>query len=142
MFSLFPRIILRALLDFDGWCSYISSLIFHRHYEIKGKCLQCGNCCQNIAIYLSDGFWMYPQLKKLVIRWYEWLYHFNFKQEEPQHKVLIFSCQYLQNQTCRIYHWRPYICRKYPLPRYFEKPSFLDSCGFKTELKKFKQKLK
>lgn len=128
------RFFLRLLRDIDGFFSTVTAGLFKKNYKIAGACKKRGVCCQNIAIYLSDGFWKYPLLKMLAISWYQFVYNFSYKGFEPNHKVIVFSCNYLKNNgTCGIYKTRPFICRNYPVVRFFEKPELLPGCGYKIQ---------
>ncbi len=124
------RTLCRFIRDFDGLFSTISFKLFKTRYKIKGNCKQCGNCCTKIAIYLSNGFWEYPFLKKLAIKWYTFTYNFQLIDQDPELKIIIFKCNYLKNQKCSIYFRRPFICRNYPEVRYFDEPVFLPECGY------------
>ncbi|MFA5879354.1 MAG: YkgJ family cysteine cluster protein [Candidatus Margulisiibacteriota bacterium] len=129
---LFLRKICRFISDFDGFFTTYTSRIFKTRYKLIGECNQCGVCCTKIAIYLSNSFWQYPMLKKFAINWYSFTYNFTFVWEEEDLRIIVFKCNYLNNSKCGVYKKRPYICRNYPLVRYFEEPIFLPECGFKT----------
>ncbi len=136
------RFLLRLLRDIDDLFSELAAKLFKTQYELSGSCKKRGICCQNIAVYLSPAFWKYPALKYLARRWYEFIYSFELKAERPDYDVLIFTCNYLQNDgKCSIYAQRPLICRKYPAPRYFGQPELLPGCGYQLELRKQKKRL-
>jgi len=131
------RFLLIIIRDIDGACSYYSrkfcNLFFKPRYEIIGNCNLCGTCCKGLAIYLSEGFWKYPLLKNLAIKWFAFLYHFQVINQYEKERVLLFRCLFLQENKCSVYKRRPFICRQYPLPRYFEKPKFIPNCGFSAQ---------
>jgi len=129
------RRICRLISDFDGFFSTYTEKIFKTRYKLNGKCKQCGICCTKIAIYLSNSFWHYPWLKKFAIKWYSFTYNFDFVWEEADLKIIVFKCNYLKNNKCSIHKTRPYICRNYPMLRYFEEPQFLPDCGFTCSLR-------
>jgi hypothetical protein len=128
------RFFLRLLRDIDGLFTFLASKPFRKKYQITGACKKRGVCCQNIAIYLSDGFWQYPFLKALATWWYTFVYNFSFKGNEAAHRVIIFKCNYLQKDgSCGIYRRRPFICRNFPAVRFFQKPTLLPGCGYKVK---------
>jgi hypothetical protein len=131
---LFLRWILRAIRDIDGRLSTFAGKLFPTEYEIVGACKKRGVCCHQIAIYLSNGFWKLPLLRRMTRRYYEFVYNFSMIREENDLKVQVFRCNYVQpDGTCGIYHSRPHICRNYPQARYFGKPTFLPGCGYSTQ---------
>ncbi|RAP32880.1 hypothetical protein DID77_03955 [Candidatus Marinamargulisbacteria bacterium SCGC AG-439-L15] len=129
------RTLLRLIRDIDGWLSYFMSRFFTSQYKLEGTCLKRGVCCQNIAIYLHSRFWSYQILKKMVILWYQFVYSFTYKSEDPSSQIILFSCQYLKNNRCQIHWRRPVICRRYPQPRHFGRPILLPGCGYKINPK-------
>jgi len=66
------------------------------------------------------------------MHWYRWVYHFTATREDRASQVVVFSCGYLKGDVCGIYRWRPVMCRRYPQPRYFGKPTFLPGCGYQS----------
>ena len=124
------RTVLRLIRDIDGVFTYLTQLPIQSRYQIGGSCKKRGVCCQRIAIYLSSSFWRHPFLKSLVIYWYEFVYNFTFLEDDIEHRVILFKCNYLRDNKCQIYWKRPLICRSYPKPRFFSKPEFLPGCGY------------
>jgi len=124
------------LAYFDGICCFFSKKIlaffFKPMYHLAGTCKKDGTCCTKIAIYLSDSFWVYPLLRKIAIFWYQFVYNFSYTGDQTRYKIILFSCNYLQNNKCSIYKLRPFICRAYPELSFFKKPIFLKNCGFKA----------
>ena len=135
---LFSRFILRLIRDIDGVFTYLSTFFLKSRYTFTGKCKKRGICCTKIAIYLSEGFWASPLLTKLAIRWYTFVYSFELIGKEPAFRILIFRCRYLKNNRCSIHWRRPYICRNYPMTRYFSKPTVLPGCGYQIKKKNIK----
>lgn len=129
------RTCLRMIRDLDGLLSYLCHQLYKKPYRLQGMCKKRGICCQNIAIHLSNSFWQIPTLKSLAKTWYTFVYHFQFTQENSRHRVLLFSCRYLnKHNQCDIYFKRPFICRGYPASvRYFERPTLLPGCGYKLQ---------
>ncbi len=130
--SLFFRILLRIPADIDGYLSWAASRIFHSEYRVIGTCQRRGVCCRNLAVRLSPSFWRWPLLRRLLIVWYRGVYRFAATREDPTSQVVVFACGYLQGDRCSIYRWRPVMCRRYPQPRYFGKPTFLPGCGYQA----------
>ena len=131
------RTLCRLIRDMDGLFTYLASKPFKKQYQIQGACKKRGVCCKNIAIYLSNGFWEYPLLKAIAKGWYLFVYNFSFKGQEPDHKIILFKCNYLTKEgTCGIYKRRPFICRNFPEVRFFQKPILLPGCGYKVKSKK------
>ncbi|MFT5170914.1 MAG: hypothetical protein ACI9BD_000686 [Candidatus Marinamargulisbacteria bacterium] len=134
--SILFRTSLRLIRDLDGLFSYFSAKVLKPKYEITGACKKRGVCCRNIAIYLSPSFWKYPLLVKLAVRWYTYVYNFSIIGQDPDLNVVLFSCNFLKDNTCTIYWKRPFICRNYPKPnRLFEKPTFMPGCGYRAFLR-------
>lgn len=127
---------LRAIRDIDGFFSTYTRRIFPQKFTLSGRCRQDGRCCQCIAIYLSDEYWQSARLKRWIVLWYEFVNNFEFLQEEADLQYLVFRCHYSKNGHCQIYWRRPFLCRNYPLRRYFDEPIFLPDCGFSARCKR------
>lgn len=132
------RFLLRLIRDIDGLFTYLTTFFLKSRYTFTGQCKKRGVCCKNIAIYLSQGFWDSVLLTKLAIWWYTFVYSFELISTEPSHRILVFRCNYLKNNSCSIYRRRPFICRNYPMARYFSKPNILPGCGYNIILNKKK----
>ena len=126
------RILLRIITDIDGYLSWGASRLFRSEYKVTGTCQRRGVCCRNLAVQLSPSFWKWPILRVVIINVYKWVYNFTATREEASSQVVVFSCGYLKGDTCSIYKWRPVMCRRYPQPRYFGRPTFLPGCGYQA----------
>lgn len=124
------RICLRVIADADGYLSWGASKIFRSEYKVIGTCQRRGVCCRNLAVHLSPSFWRWPVLRVMIIAWYKQVYNFRAIREDESSRVVVFSCAYLKGDDCSIYKWRPVMCRRYPQPRYFGRPTFLPGCGY------------
>ena len=129
------RFFLRMIRDFDGFFSSIISKVYPKPYSITGKCKKRGICCRNIGIQLSDGLWEYTYYKSFVRRWYEFVYNFEYIGSDNDDQFLLFKCRYLKDNMCSIHKRRPYICRNYPLQRYFKQPKLIPGCGYRVKQK-------
>ncbi|NDC82600.1 hypothetical protein EB093_02910 [bacterium] len=125
------RSVLRLFRDIDGGISRLMGRLFPTQYIVKGQCKRRGICCHHIAVALHHTVWSRPALVEIIRRYYIFVYNFSSLDDDPRHRVLVFKCNYLtDNGQCGIYTRRPPICRRYPQPRYFGKPSFLPGCGY------------
>lgn len=130
------RFFCRVIRDIDGLFSTLSRLLFLKKYHIEGSCKKRGVCCKGLAIHFSDSFWRYPLLKDIGKWWYTFVYNFQHLYEVENEQVMIFKCNYLTSDNkCSIHFRRPFICRNYPMVRYFSKPSFLPGCGYRLKEK-------
>ncbi len=126
-FVLVIRTLLRCIRDIDGLLTAVISRLFKRSYQVSGSCKKRGICCQNIAIGI------HPRLKKIkqwIVKYYEFVYNFQFITYLERDNVLLFRCLYLKNNLCQIHWKRPYICRQYPHHRLFHTPSTMPGCGY------------
>ena len=125
------RGLLRLIRNIDGRLSGIASKLFPSEYRIEGTCKKRGVCCHQIAIHLSKEFWKIDQLRRWSQKYYEFVYNFRLIREESDMNVQVFRCNYVKTDgQCGIYSKRPAICRNYPQPRYFGRPTFLPGCGY------------
>ena len=108
-----------------------------RKNKITGKCSKCGNCCRNIR---AKGLKNEKDLKfmQFIFPWYKYFYISNI----DDNGELILSCKHLkEDNTCKIYNFRPLICRKYPKSAVIGNYELPDNCGFKITSLKFKDYL-
>ncbi len=127
------RTVIRFFRDMDGLMTLVVRFIFPPIHKVEGACKQRGVCCQNIAIYLNARFWRQPRYKYWAMKWYEFVYHFDFMGENEMDQVLIFRCRYLKDRKCSIHYRRPFICRFYPLVRFFDQPKMAPGCGYRLK---------
>jgi hypothetical protein len=124
------RAVLRLILDLDDVLTLAFSRLLKTEYEMKGSCKQRGVCCENIGVGLTPLLWNWPKLRYTIGKWYCFVYNFSLVGENEDKRVLVFRCHYLKNKLCSVYNTRPFLCRNYPKPRFFGKPTVLPGCGF------------
>ena len=126
------RFILFFLL-LDNFVVQSLKKLFPHAYRIKGKCKMCGQCCEEILLKMTPRQMNSKFFRDLVVRWLSWLYGFIFIRYDTERYYLVFTCRHRGGQgKCQNYVWRPNICRNYPLVDYFDKPVFLEGCGFSS----------
>lgn len=105
------------------------------NYWRKGKCNQCGQCCRTITLRYPDKLLTteaeFEQLKKVLPRFEQ--FHLS---DRADNGVLLFTCEFLKDNKCSLYHLRSLYCRFYPhfsnkFIKMGGKP--LASCGFYYE---------
>ena len=112
--------------------------LFPTRYKIVGSCKTCGNCCQVIRLHISPNFLGSKLITDLVVRWISWIFNFYLIEIDYKYQALVFGCYDLgEDGKCKVYRWRPGICRNYPLLDYFKEPVFLPGCGFKAKVSLF-----
>lgn len=124
------RTLLRIVRDVDGLLSTVAGRVFKSNYHIGGACKQRGACCKNLGIWMRPESASSPIVLALVKWWYEFVYHFTCKGLDESGHVMMFSCRYLKHNKCSIHWRRPFICRNYPMVRYFDRPVMLPGCGY------------
>lgn len=107
-------------------------------YEIEGKCLKCGKCCNHM--YSFDTYnhkdfklmqFLYPAYKRFYIK------------GEDKLGNLIFACKYVTNDgLCSVYNKRLAMCKRYPVKRIKYPADMPDGCGFRVIKKTFQEYLK
>lgn len=104
-------------------------------FKKQGNCLKRGNCCHYILIPEAKGllgrvfyFW-----NTQILGFYRRTAHVH---ESEGKKIYVMGCRYLNKDgSCRHYHLRPIVCRKWPLIEYFGVPRILKGCGFSAKIK-------
>lgn len=149
------------------WFSYFKNRFASSRYVVKGKCKQCGMCCENILFSDEKGyiktFEQFENLKKRNLRYHHFFIHGKmdnspgngdgcFKQEDfenptNQAGALLFKCKSLnEHRKCKHYFLRSICCRDYPaIDKTFisHGGQTLDGCGFYFDIdKKFSEYLK
>ena len=119
-------------------------------YVVKGKCKQCGKCCESILFSNENGYIKTEEDFKLLQKKHL-VYNFFYKngivkgEGEDIEDALLFKCKFLKNKKCSIYWFRPIFCRDYPAinPKFIEMGGVtLDNCGYYFEPdKKFSEYL-
>jgi len=117
---------------------FLSNFVPERvSYEITGECKKCGKCCNHmysVDTYTEKEFkimqFLFPTYKRFYIKG---------KDEEGN---FIFACKLVTPEgLCSDYKHRPRMCRKYPAKRIFYPGQLHDSCGYKVNIKTFKDYL-
>ncbi len=103
-------------------------------YEITGECKKCGKCCN--YMYSKDTYtekefkimqMIYPKYKRFYIKG---------KDEEGN---LIFACKLVTPEgLCSDYKHRLRMCKNYPAKRIGYPAKLHEGCGYKVNVKKFK----
>ena len=107
-------------------------------YEITGECRKCGQCCNymySIDTYTEKEFkimqFLYPKYKRFYIKG---------KDEEGN---LIFACKMVTPEgLCSDYKNRLRMCKNYPARRISYPGKLHQGCGYKVNVKTFKDYLK
>lgn len=125
----FFRFLFLPFIWLDLVAQKIASCIIRPPFKKGGSCLQRGNCCHYILMEKPKGFF-----GKLHYFWQTEINGFYKRQLsvfEDRQEMLVMGCRYLKkNGRCGIYHFRPMICRKWPIIEAFAKPRILKGCGY------------
>lgn len=98
-------------------------------YVMKGRCKKCGKCCNLLAIQYPNFLNRFPRLLNTTIKWHQLRYNFLYLNKEGNY--LLYQCNYPRpDGTCRIYRFRPRLCREYPRLKLYGRPPTHVSCGF------------
>jgi len=106
-------------------------------YEITGKCLKCGKCCNHMYsydTYTEKEFkimqFLFPTYKRFYIK------------GKDREGNLIFACKLVtKDGLCSVYKKRPKMCRKYPAKRILYPAGMHKGCGYKVNIKTFEDYL-
>ena len=140
MQSWYVNYMLRKLvLTFILADNYLSNLVrkpFKTQWTLEGKCKKCGKCCRDIGLTISPKLLKSRFTTEIVIRWVSWVFDFYLKHIQYDSCLLVFGCKN-QNPdgSCKVYKWRPNICRNYPIVDYLDKPVLYDFCGYRAKLR-------
>lgn len=129
------------------YLKFIYNSVFYKpKYVLKGECKKCGKCCKNIVFFaynipIKEEI-VFEELKQKNKRMN--LFYPNGKNE---HGELLFRCKFLDdNNRCKVYFFRSFYCRKYPMVKSLLNGKLLtprEDCGYKIEpVKKFEDFLK
>ncbi len=108
-----------------------------QNYKITGKCRKCGKCCKEIRAYgLKNEKNL--QIMRFIFPWYRMFYITG----RDNNNEIILSCKFLSsNGKCKIYPFRPLLCRNYPAKSINFNTEMIDGCGFEVVKKQFKDYL-
>ena len=106
-------------------------------YEITGKCLKCGKCCNymySVDTYTEEEFKfmqkLFPKYKRFYIK------------GKDEFGNFIFACKFVTKEgLCSDYKNRPRMCRKYPAKRINYPAKLHEGCGYKVNIKTFEDYL-
>jgi Fe-S-cluster containining protein len=114
-----------------------------KRYIRMGKCKGCGRCCQEIYVRHESNFIQDEETfnrLKCFHPFYSYL-----KVYGKTETGLVFECTKLDKTTnkCKIYWFRPMICKMYPLEEIFMLGGVIsDDCGFRFKpIEKFEDVL-
>ena len=125
------RELVRAFILLDLGATALVRKLCRPRFVLLGQCHQCGVCCQQILAapprFVRNTFLLKPFL------WYHQAIHSFREVGRGPDDVIILSCGRLSPEgRCRIYRFRPLLCRNYPELPFFEAPRLLPGCGFYT----------
>ena len=118
---------------------FLSNFVPERvSYEITGECKKCGKCCNHmysVDTYTEKEFkimqFLFPSYRRFYIKG---------KDEDGN---FVFACKLVTPEgLCSDYKHRPRMCRKYPAKRIFYPGKLHDGCGYKVNVKTFKDYMK
>ena len=107
-------------------------------YEITGQCKKCGRCFNymySVDTYTEKEFkimqFLFPKYKRFYIK------------GKDEYGNFIFACKLVTKEgLCSDYKNRPAMCRNYPVKKLYFPAKLHDGCGYKVNIKTFKDYLK
>lgn len=129
------RLIFLPFILLDLTAQRVARLLIRPPFKQEGSCLKRGNCCHYILLPKPKGGlgWLFYFWSTQVLGFYP---RSRQPYESEGKEVLVMGCRYLQpNGSCRHYHLRPTVCRKWPMIEYFGLPRLLKGCGFTASLR-------
>lgn len=116
----------------DRAAQKIARMIIRPPFKRAGSCNKRGNCCYYILFKKHRRF-----LNAIFMFWSREINGFYQRDPEPQifdgKPWYVMGCRYLKkNGSCGHYHYRPSICRSWPIIDHFGYPKILKGCGFKV----------
>ena len=107
-------------------------------YEVTGKCLQCGRCCN--YMYSFDT---YTEKEFKIMQFFFPTYRRFYIKGKDEEGNFIFACKLVTSDgKCSVYERRPVMCRNYPAKRILYPAKLHDGCGYKVNVKTFEDYLK
>ena len=102
-------------------------------YEITGKCLKCGKCCNymySFDTYSEKEFkimqFLFPAYKRFYIK------------GKDENGNFIFACKYVtENGLCSVYEKRLPMCKEYPASKIYYPAGLHEGCGYSIKKKSF-----
>jgi len=106
-------------------------------YEITGKCLKCGKCCNHMYSYDT-----YTEKEFKIMQFLFPTYQRFYIKGKDTEGNLIFACKLVtEDGLCSVYKKRPRMCRKYPAKRILYPAGMHEGCGYKVNIKTFEDYL-
>ncbi|MCP5467933.1 MAG: YkgJ family cysteine cluster protein [Deltaproteobacteria bacterium] len=129
----------------DRLAAHLFRIKQRSEYLRQGSCQKTGQCCQALAIEVPRSFMKREKLLHWVKRWCKSIYNFHYLGTINEN-WLVFECHYLSDEnTCRIYPFRPKLCREFPQTTLWGKGNLHKGCGFwflkRTDQGSFQEKL-
>lgn len=126
------RTLILPFLLLDLCAQSLARKIIRPPYRKEGHCYQRGNCCHYLLIPEPKGL-----LGRFFFFWCTQINGFYLRQAKPidceGEKMCLMGCRYLKKDgRCAHYHYRPAICRQWPIIEYFGPPRILKGCGFRA----------
>jgi Fe-S-cluster containining protein len=138
------KILVYPFMIFDLFIRRCMSFFISTNYSLKGDCIQCGKCCEEILIEWPKYLDYIPFLKSLYSWWLRdingFYFFYNEFEEIDEQQFRTVKCRYLSNNKCRHYFLRPMICRQYPKMDHFKYPHLFEKCGYRVVLHKKRKK--
>lgn len=110
----------------------IARSIIRTPFKREGSCKRRGNCCHYVLFQYSTNL-----IGRFFYFWYTQVHGFYLRYKDTQvyegKKMYVMGCRYLQKDgSCKEYHLRPLICRKWPIVEHFGYPKILKGCGYRS----------
>ena len=110
--------------------------ILKRKYYRKGKCAQCGCCCENIYVRHHGNVIQNQEEFEKIKKTDDYSFYKHITVTNKDDFGLVFSCDKFDktNRLCTDHKNRPSICKNYPSEEIFSFGAQLqDKCGYKFE---------
>lgn len=106
------------------------------HYQIRGECNKCGDCCKDLNIK-SKGKWISTDQEFLDLLTEDPEYEKMIPIGRRSNGYLIFKCEWLKDDnTCKDHENRLSICRTFPHTEIFKEGAILpENCSYEIHHK-------
>lgn len=131
------RALILPFLLLDLSMQKIARKIIKPPFRQIGACKKRGNCCQYILLKEPKGLF-----GKLDLFWNTEINGFYLRGRQTYEcegeRMVLMGCRYLKKDgSCGHYHFRPLICRQWPIIEHFGFPRLLKGCGFRAVSKDY-----
>lgn len=107
-------------------------------YDVTGECKKCGKCCNymySMDTYTEKEFkimqFLFPTYRRFYIK------------GKDEYGNLIFACKLVTPEgLCSDYKHRPRMCKNYPAKKVAYRAELHKGCGYKVNVRTFKDYLK